>query len=56
MLRHKIEIRREPVTMKESQVGMYYKDNIMGDRTFLLIDIVQMIHMGCMQARKKSRR
>ena len=52
MLRCKIEIRREPVTMKECQVGMYYKDNIMGGRTFLLTDIVKMIHMGCMQARK----
>jgi len=50
MLRCKIEIRREPVTMNESQVGMYYKDNIMGGRTFLLTDIVKMIHMGCMQA------
>ena len=38
MLRCKIEIRREPVTMKECQVGMYYKDNIMGGRTFLLTD------------------
>jgi len=48
MLRCKIEMRREHVTMKESQVGMYYKDNIMGGRTFLLTDIVKMIHMGCM--------
>ena len=56
MLRCKIEIRREPVTMKESQVGMYYKDNIMGDRIFLLTDIVKMIHMGCMQARKTAQR
>jgi len=56
MLRCKIEMRREPVTMKESQVGMYYKDNIMGGRTFLLSDIVKMIHMGCMQARKTTQR
>ena len=54
MLRRKIENRREPVTTKESQVGMYYKDNIMGGRTFLLTDIVKMIHMGCMQARKTT--
>ena len=52
MLRCKIEIRRELVTMKESQVGMYYKDNIMGGRIFLLTDILKMIHMECMQARK----
>jgi len=56
MLRCKIEIRRELVTMKESQVGMYYKDNIMGGHTFLLTDIVKMIHMGCMQARKTTQR
>ena len=56
MLRCKIEIRREPLSMKECQVGMYYKDNIMGGRTFLLTDIVKMIHMGCIQARKTAQR
>ena len=56
MLRCKIEIRREPVTMKECQVGMYYKDNIMGGRTFLLTDIVKMIHMGCMQGKTAQRK
>ena len=54
MLRCKIEIRREPVTTKESQVGMYCKDNIMRGRTFLLTDNVKMIHMGCMQTRKTA--
>jgi len=36
MLRRKIENRREPITTKESQVGMYYKDNRMGGHIFLL--------------------